>query len=276
MFNLLKALSNIIVLIHVILLLACSTPSLPPVQLANALPAPSVVSKDSIPLEVQKIMTCYPAVIGFSDNHLLFHDGSKILFDDGKKKSNIELLENPDIQDMFTYEYRHWKDSSIPQHYDPGRIRVDSFFMKIYGTNKSEVQGNLVKVKWCPTLINQDIMVTNVNGVHLKIDSLSKELDQMPQYKEYFQKIGGTFNWRVISGTSRLSAHSFGMTIDINPKYSNYWQWDCRCKNEYNRLTYTNKVPDEIVRVFEKYGFIWGGNWYHYDTMHFEYRPELL
>ena len=26
----------------------------------------------------------------------------------------------------------------------------------------------------------------------------------------------------------------------------------------------------------EKHGFIWGGRWYHYDTMHFEYRPELL
>mgnify|MGYP002637708491 CR=1 FL=1 len=23
-------------------------------------------------------------------------------------------------------------------------------------------------------------------------------------------------------------------------------------------------------------GFIWGGRWFHYDTMHFEYRPELL
>jgi peptidoglycan LD-endopeptidase CwlK len=28
--------------------------------------------------------------------------------------------------------------------------------------------------------------------------------------------------------------------------------------------------------VFEKHGFIWGAKWYHYDTMHFEYRPELL
>jgi peptidoglycan LD-endopeptidase CwlK len=32
----------------------------------------------------------------------------------------------------------------------------------------------------------------------------------------------------------------------------------------------------EIVKIFEKYGFIWGGKWYHYDTMHFEYRPELI
>ncbi len=32
----------------------------------------------------------------------------------------------------------------------------------------------------------------------------------------------------------------------------------------------------QIVRIFEKHGFIWNGYWYHFDTMHFEYRPELL
>jgi hypothetical protein len=32
----------------------------------------------------------------------------------------------------------------------------------------------------------------------------------------------------------------------------------------------------EIVDVFERHGFIWGGKWYHFDTMHFEYRPELI
>jgi hypothetical protein len=35
-------------------------------------------------------------------------------------------------------------------------------------------------------------------------------------------------------------------------------------------------MPREIVDAFERHGFIWGGRWYHYDTMHFEYRPELL
>ena len=34
--------------------------------------------------------------------------------------------------------------------------------------------------------------------------------------------------------------------------------------------------PWEIVLIFEKYGFIWGGKWHHYDTVHFEYRPEML
>ena len=39
---------------------------------------------------------------------------------------------------------------------------------------------------------------------------------------------------------------------------------------------WSNKIPAEIIAAFEKHGFIWGGRWYHYDTMHFEYRPELL
>jgi hypothetical protein len=29
------------------------------------------------------------------------------------------------------------------------------------------------------------------------------------------------------------------------------------------------------VAVFEREGFIWGGKWYHFDPIHFEYRPEL-
>jgi hypothetical protein len=66
------------------------------------------------------------------------------------------------------------------------------------------------------------------------------------------------------------------MTIDINTKYSDYWEWDCKCSNEKAEVNYKNRIPQLIVDIFEKHGFIWGGKWYHYDTMHFEYRPELL
>jgi hypothetical protein len=89
--------------------------------------------------------------------------------------------------------------------------------------------------------------------------------------------MGGTFNWRKISGTDRLSMHSFGMTIDLNPAYSDYWQWGCRCTDESLPLKdYKNRIPTSIVEVFERHGFIWGGKWKHYDTMHFEFRPELM
>ena len=36
-----------------------------------------------------------------------------------------------------------------------------------------------------------------------------------------------------------------------------------------------NQIPQAIVDAFEAEGFAWGGRWYHYDTMHFEWRPEL-
>ena len=37
-----------------------------------------------------------------------------------------------------------------------------------------------------------------------------------------------------------------------------------------------NNYPQEIVELFEKHGFIWGGKWSHFDLMHFEYRPEMV
>jgi hypothetical protein len=118
--------------------------------------------------------------------------------------------------------------------------------------------------------------VTKINGVDKKLQQISKELDEHPELKKYLINIGGTFNWRNIKGTNRHSMHSFGMTVDINTDYSDYWQWSCKCTTENAIIKYKSRIPQIIIDVFEKYGFIWGGKWYHYDTMHFEYRPELL
>jgi len=96
--------------------------------------------------------------------------------------------------------------------------------------------------------------------------------EEIIEFKKYIVNPDGVYNFRKISGTNRLSTHSFAIAIDLNKEYSNYWLWDKKGKN----IEYKNKIPLEIVKIFEKYGFIWGGRWYHYDTMHFEYRPELL
>jgi hypothetical protein len=84
----------------------------------------------------------------------------------------------------------------------------------------------------------------------------------------------GTYNCRTIAGTDRLSAHGFGIAIDIATKDADYWRWSKPGPNR--RPVWRNRVPEEIVAIFEAHGFIWGGKWHHYDTMHFEFRPELL
>jgi hypothetical protein len=233
-------------------------------------------SQSQIPANVINLMKHYKSVVGFENNYLLFKDGSKMIYDDGKAKEYGELLENSDIEDMFQQKYKSFISEKIPVNHNPGRFRNEAFFKKVYGGSSSDVEKNLVTVNWCPKLANQKIRVTKVNNVHLKVEALSKELDKHPEYQKYIADIAGSYTWRVIRGTQRLSTHSFGIAIDINLKYSHYWQWDCKCEDEKNVPPYKNLIPAGLVKIFEKHGFIWGGNWYHYDTMHFEYRPELI
>ncbi|MDB5088682.1 MAG: hypothetical protein JWR09_2676 [Mucilaginibacter sp.] len=236
-------------------------------------------STDSIPQSAKKLINSYKdLVIGFSNNNIILKDGSKLLWDDGiKNKSSKLQLEKPDLKDMFDQKYPVGQLKSSPTlNFDPGRIRNEPFFLKMYGANEKEVRKNLTEITWCPKLVGQKIMVTRINSIDKKLTEISKELDEHPELKRYLTNIGGTFTWRNISGTNRHSMHSFGMTIDINTAYSDYWQWACKCTNENAVIPYKNRIPQTIVDIFEKHGFIWGGKWYHYDTMHFEYRPELI
>jgi hypothetical protein len=68
-----------------------------------------------------------------------------------------------------------------------------------------------------------------------------------------------------------MSMHGYGAAIDLNRTFSEYWLW----QKSKDPISYRNRMPHEIVDIFERHGFISGGKWYHYDTMHFEYWPEL-
>lgn len=221
-----------------------------------------------------KLIKAYPQqLVGCEDNYIIWHDGTKQLFDDGQEKSFEQLLNEPDLEDMFKIPYPVGEDSYAEPLFnvDPGRFRNEAFFKRLYGETRSQVKRQLVAVKWMPKSSNKTVRVTQLNQVAQKLAQVSKELDELPAtLKKYLIKTSGTYNWRVISGTKRLSAHSFAIAIDINAQMANYWKWAGK------NYRYQNNIPHEIVEIFEKYGFIWGGKWYHYDTMHFEYRPELL
>jgi peptidoglycan L-alanyl-D-glutamate endopeptidase CwlK len=225
------------------------------------------------------LIQAYPSHLKtVSGNHIVWNDGTTMLYDDGKtSKSFDELLDSPDLEDQMAMQYPVGAGSDYrpPVHFDPGRVRYEPFFRKMYGSSEAQVKKNLVTIKWMPKTSGTPILVTKVNGINEKLQKISRELDTLPDdLKKYVKRISGTFNWRRIAGTNRLSMHSFGIAVDMNAKYANYWRWDSKGNN--GQYVYKNDMPFEIVRIFEKYGFIWGGRWYHYDTMHFEYRPELL
>jgi peptidoglycan LD-endopeptidase CwlK len=228
----------------------------------------------SIPDGLLKLVKAYPDYLDSADEkNIYWKDGTVMEWDDGiSNKTHDEKLDNADLEDMMSQKYaagENW-DSPPEKNFEPGRIRNEPFFKKMYGNSSSEVKKHLTTITWLPNISGENIQITTANGIDEKLKTVSDELEKLPsEFHKYIKNIGGTFNWRNIAGTNRLSTHSFGTSIDINTKYSHYWQWS-------GINSYQNQIPIEIVLIFEKYGFIWGGKWYHYDTMHFEYRPELL
>ncbi|MBO4243839.1 MAG: M15 family metallopeptidase [Bacteroidales bacterium] len=224
-----------------------------------------------VPASAQKLIDAYPDMhLSYSDNAIVFPDGTRIVYDDGKEKDFVTKLDNSDVEDMFSMTY----DTTVTEPAylsDCGRSRCEALFKKMYGSSAAEVQKNLVKIEW----FGQQLPITKVNGVNEKLKAVYEELKQKPELKKFLLQ-ASSFYWRQVRGANRLSAHSYGIAFDINVANSNYWLWTNKGKSETDQIKYANRIPMEIVKVFEKHGFIWGGRWYHYDTMHFEYRPEFL
>lgn len=218
-----------------------------------------------------RLMMNYPSVKAVRDNVVLFADGTTLPYDDREAKGLAEKLKNADIEDHFAQPYPAFAPIAAPAlHDDPGRFRNDALLKKLYGGSKSEVEANLVEVVWLPTREGRRILFNKKENAAAQLQKVSNELDGLPEeYMKYLRKIDGTYQYRPIEGTTRLSPHSYGIAIDLNLAHTVYWLWD----KEYR---YRNEIPQKVVEIFEKHGFVWGGRWYHYDTMHFEYRPEMF
>jgi len=67
---------------------------------------------------------------------------------------------------------------------------------------------------------------------------------------------GGCYVPRFIAGTTTLSNHAFGLAFDLNVP-------------ENLRGT-VGQINRQVVSIFQKWGFTWGGTWHFTDPMHFE------
>ena len=90
------------------------------------------------------------------------------------------------------------------------------------------------------------------------------------------------YNYRYVEGTRSRSFHSYGLAVDLVPKSYRgrhaYWMWAMSRVKDWWTVPYEDRwmVPAPVVEAFERRGFVWGGKWLFFDTMHFEYRPEIL
>ena len=93
------------------------------------------------------------------------------------------------------------------------------------------------------------------------------------------------FNYRTIRNTDRLSRHSWGLAIDINPRYNpcvthrkdgtEVVEPECGRAYSDRSRDFDHKIDHEDLcyKEFKKHGFIWGGDWHSLkDYQHFEKR----
>lgn len=228
--------------------------------------------------DILTMMLAYPEyIVDLEKNNegifLITNKNEKIIYDDMLAKNSEEKMNNSDIQDILETIYPLDMPKSLSEtDCDPGRYRCYALLNSVYGKSEYEVSSNLIGVyaPYSKFQFNQN------NGAAKSLENVMKELKNLAQSKgkvsELIGNVNGTFNYRVISGTGKLSPHAYGIAIDISSNPNDYWRWATREAGEKRMLYY----PEELVKTFEKYGFVWGGKWGHFDILHFEYRPEIL
>jgi hypothetical protein len=240
--------------------------------------APSQTTRaQSATAALDALVAAYPdQLVRHDGTYIYWRDGTRMSVSDGNpRKSFDDLLRNASILDQFRLPYPRGRlTSQPPVNFDPGRFRNEAFFEKMYGDcRKRQVRRNLVSIVWLPRTWGKRIAVTRVNDVARRLQAVSNEIDALPDnIKRTAYPIAGVWACRNVADTGKPSVHSYAAAIDLNTQFADYWYW----QRKSDPIPYRNRMPLEIVDIFERHGFIWGGKWYHYDTMHFEYRPELL
>ena len=203
------------------------------------------------PAGLDALSAAYPGQFTRDGAELVWSDGTRIAFSPDQLTASYPRTLPPEVP---------------PEAADPGRSRNSEFLAKMYGEcRRGEVEPRLTVVSWPG---GHSVRMTTVNHVDRHLAAVARELDA-PEWRHFLWPMGGSYICRPVADTGQPSMHSYGAAIDINVAVGDYWLWR-------HGAPWRDRVPDEVVAAFERHGFIWGGRWSHYDTMHFEYRPELL
>ena len=148
--------------------------------------------------------------------------------------------------------------------------------------NRDEAWEHVKQIRFLgqPVLVHYSILA-EVSLVEQQILRAANTNAAVKQWISSINNVEG-WSWRNVAATQSRSFHSYGAAIDLLPKslggLQTYWLWTSQHTPAWWTVPYSRRFhpPQEVITAFESFGFIWGGKWRYYDTMHFEYRPEIL
>jgi hypothetical protein len=160
--------------------------------------------------------------------------------------------------------------------------RAGDFYSALYGSTQKEIEKNILSIEFLNFKVRVNKSIEEpLKRVEKEIQDLSK-IDE--ETRVFLKEIGSasSYVYRNVAGTSSMSLHSFGISIDLVPKPNIkkqvYWRWTANWNKEWFNTPFKDRwmIPPQVVQIFEKNGFVWGGKWLYFDTIHFDYSPELL
>jgi len=215
--------------------------------------------------------------------------GTWFYYTDGKLLPEELLYRAPRYDPIFFYSHPRGLSRGTPpelinRRRETGSSRQQNrshhFFNALYSaSNRNEALEQIRTIHFLGRNINVHYMIVEkLNSIEERILTASETDGQVQAYIDNIETIAG-WSWREVSGSGTRSFHSFGIAIDILPGELGgrqiYWQWAGPNWRSIPRQHRYNP-PDAVIRAFESFGFFWGGHWLPFDTIHFEYRPEVF
>jgi hypothetical protein len=177
-------------------------------------------------------------------------------------------------QDMLTALLEQMEESPLNRH--PG------FYDALYRIHDEDSAWEMMKTVYFlgfKVTVHRDIM----EDLARVEETLLGEKENNEELRVYLASLSHAagYSWRPIAGTASRSNHSYGFAVDFIPRdykgKNAYWRWSRDFFDQWYNLPWEERYrpPEAFVRAFEEEGFIWGGKWLLFDSIHFEYRPEI-
>ncbi len=118
-------------------------------------------------------------------------------------------------------------------------------------------------------------MTISINRkVYTSLKAIMEEIFNLPEHFPF--KVFKGYGYRISGGSglsncTLISAHAYGVAVDINNgQYDN--DYFLGKGNDLRNKDNIYCIPDEVIEIFAKHGWYWGGNFnICADTMHFQY-----
>ncbi|MCL2230437.1 MAG: M15 family metallopeptidase [Treponema sp.] len=163
-------------------------------------------------------------------------------------------------------------------------VRRSPYFLDALwqASNRAETESRMVRITFLGLRARVHRAIQGELAlVETRIRAIALMNPEVQTWMESLNQLEG-YGWRDIADTQARSYHSYGLAVDLLPRsmgrLQTYWLWTSQYRTDWWNVSYNERYhpPAAVITTFETYGFVWGGKWPLFDTMHFEYRPEIL